>query len=179
MTSLWRAPLLVLSLVAVLALAATGCGSSDDDSSSTGTAVASTQASGDGGGSATTTEDASDDSGGGSGDDFCERLTKIGEDLQNQGNNMSDPQKMGEYSKQVADALRSADPPAEIKDEWATLTDLFDTLASVMANVDINDPSSLTEIQDDLQEFQGKAQELSAATQALSQYAADNCGGGF
>jgi len=174
MTITWRGPLLVASIVAVLAVA--GCGGDDNDSSSTG-AAASTQAAttADSGGGSTT----ADDSGGGGGDDdFCNKLKDIGEDLQDQ-SNLSDPQRMGEFSEQVADALRSADPPQELQDEWGTLTDLFDTLAKVMANVDLSDPSSLTDVQDDLQQFQDKADDLSNATQALSQYAADHCGGAF
>jgi hypothetical protein len=182
MTISWRGPLLVLSLVAVLAVA--GCGGDDNDSATTGTAAASTQAAAgaDGGGSATTEENTADDAGGGGGggsdDAFCTKLKDIGEDLQDQ-SNVSDPQQLGKFAGQVADALQSADPPQELQDEWGTLTDLFSTLSNVMSKVDTSDPSSLADLQDDLQEFQNKTQELSAATQALSEYAADHCGGAF
>jgi hypothetical protein len=178
MTITWRGPLLVLSLVAVLAVA--GCGGDDNDSAgSTGTAV-STQAAagGDGGGSATTQENADDSGGGGSDEEFCTKLKDIGDDLQDQ-SDVSDPQQLGKFAGQVADALQSADPPQELQDEWGTLTDLFSTLARVMKNADLSDPSSLTDLQDDLQQFQNKTEELSAATQALSKYAADHCGGAF
>lgn len=179
MTISWRGPLLALSLVAVLAVA--GCGGGDDNGSgSTGTAASTQAAAGGGnGGSATTEESTADDSGGGGSDDeFCNKLKDIGEDLQDQ-SNVSDPQQLGKFAGQVADALQSADPPQELQDEWGTLTDLFSTLSKVMANADLSDPSSLTDLQDDLQEFQNKTEELSAATQALSEYAADHCGGAF
>jgi hypothetical protein len=180
MTITWRGPLLVLSLVGVLAFA--GCGGDDNDSSSTGTAAASTQAAApadDSGGSATTEDSGSDDSGGGGSDDeFCNKLQDIGENLQDQAS-LSDPQKLGQFAEQVEDALNSADPPAELKDDWDTLTSLFATLAKVMKNADFSDPSSLADLQDDLQQFQDKADQLSSATTALSQYAADHCGGAF
>jgi hypothetical protein len=173
MTITWRGPLLVVSLVAVLAVA--GCGGDDNDSS-TGTA-ASTQAAAtaDSGGGATTTEDSG---GGGSDDEFCTKLENIGKNLQDQ-SNMSDPRQLGKFAEQVEDALKSADPPQELQDDWTTLTDLFGTLARVMNKVDLTDPSSLADIQDDLQEFQSKTDELSSATTALSKYAADHCGGAF
>jgi hypothetical protein len=174
MTITWRGPLLVLSLVAVLAVA--GCGGDDNDSSSTGTAAASTQAAATAGDDSSTTAD--DSGGGGSDDEFCDKLKNIGENLQDQ-SNLSDPQQLGKFAEQVEDALKSADPPDELQDEWSTLTDLFDTLATVMNKVDLSDPSSLADVQDDLQEFQSKASELSSATTALSQYAADHCGGAF
>lgn len=179
MTITWRGPLLVVSLVAVLAVA--GCGSDDNDSSSTGTAAASTQAAApaDDSASSTTDDTASDDSsGGGSDDEFCSKLQDIGKNLQDQAN-LSDPQKLGQFAEQVEDALNSADPPAELKEDWNTLTSLFATLAKVMKNADFSDPSSLADLQDDLQQFQDKAAELSSATTALSQYAADHCGGAF
>jgi hypothetical protein len=174
MTITWRGPLLVLSLVAVLAVA--GCGGDDNDSSSTGTAAASTQAAATADGDGATTAD--DSGGGGSDDEFCTKLQNIGKNLQDQ-SNLSDPQQLGKFAEQVEDALKSADPPDELQDEWSTLTDLFDTLATVMNKVDLSDPSSLADVQDDLQEFQSKAKELSSATTALSQYAADHCGSAF
>jgi hypothetical protein len=174
MTITWRGPLLVLSLVAVLAVA--GCGGDDNDSSSTGTAAASTQAAATADGDGATTAD--DSGGGGSDDEFCTKLQNIGKNLQDQ-SNLSDPQQLGKFAEQVEDALKSADPPDELQDEWSTLTDLFDTLATVMNKVDLSDPSSLADVQDDLQEFQSKASELSSATTALSQYAADHCGSAF
>jgi uncharacterized protein YidB (DUF937 family) len=175
MTITWRGPLLVASLVAVLAVA--GCGGDDNDSSSTGTAAASTQAAAttEGSGGAST---AGDSGGSGGDDEFCTKLKNIGENLQDQ-SNLSDPQQLGKFAEQVEDALKSANPPEELQDEWSTLTDLFDTLATVMNKVDLSDPSSLADVQDDLQEFQSKTKELSSATTALSQYAADHCGGAF
>lgn len=179
MTNLWRGPLLVLSLVATLALA--GCGGDDSDSSSTGTAAASTQAAAsDSGDDATTTEDgAADDSGGGSDGDFCRKLEDIGKNLENQSSSVSDPQQAGKFAAQVEDALKSADPPAELQDDWDTLTSLFGTLSKIMNNTDFSDPSSLADVQDDLQEFQSKTDELASASKALSQYASDHCGGAF
>jgi hypothetical protein len=174
MTIMWRGPLLVLSLVAVLAVA--GCGGDDNDSSSTGTAAASTQAAATAGDDSSTTAD--DSGGGGSDDEFCDKLKNIGENLQDQ-SNLSDPQQLGKFAEQVEDALKSANPPDELQDEWSTLTDLFATLAEVMNKVDLSDPSSLADVQDDLQQFQSKTKELSSATTALSQYAADHCGGAF
>jgi hypothetical protein len=174
MTTMWRGPLLVLSLVAVLAVA--GCGGDDNDSSSTGTAAASTQAAATAGDDSSTTAD--DSGGGGSDDEFCDKLKNIGENLQDQ-SNLSDPQQLGKFAEQVEDALKSANPPDELQDEWSTLTDLFATLAEVMNKVDLSDPSSLADVQDDLQQFQSKTKELSSATTALSQYAADHCGGAF
>jgi hypothetical protein len=44
-----------------------------------------------------------------------------------------------------------------------------------MSKVDLSDPSSLTDVQDDLQEFQSKASELTSAATALSQYATEHC----
>jgi hypothetical protein len=174
MTIMWRGPLLVLSLVAVLAVA--GCGGDDNDSSSTGTAAASTQAAATAGDDSSTTAD--DSGGGGSDDEFCDKLKNIGENLQDQ-SNLSDPQQLGKFAEQVEDALKSANPPDELQDEWRTLTDLFATLAEVINKVDLSDPSSLADVQDDLQQFQSKTKELSSATTALSQYAADHCGGAF
>jgi hypothetical protein len=172
MTTMWRGPLLVASLVAVLAVA--GCGGDDNDASSTGAAASTQAAVTDDGGGATT----ADDAGGGSDDEFCDRLRDIGKNLQDQGN-VSDPQQLGTFAEQVEDALKSADPPEALQDDWDTLTDLFGTLAKVMNKVDLSDPSSLADVQDDLQQFQSKTKELSSATTALSQYAADHCGGAF
>jgi len=177
MTITWRGPLLLASLVAVLALA--GCGGGDDGSD-TGTGSASAATVAEGGGAATTS---GGDEGGGTatqaaGDDFCEKLENIGKNLQDQ-TNMSDPQKLSAFFSQVADALESADPPSEIRDNWNTLEDLFSTYAKVFADVDFSDPESLQGLQDDMQKFADKQDELQSATTALSRYAADHCGGAF
>jgi hypothetical protein len=173
MTITWRGPLLLVSLVAVLAVA--GCGGDDNDSASTGTAASTQAAATEDSGDATSADDSG---GGGSDDEFCTKLRNIGENLQDQ-TSLSDPQQLGQFAEQVEDALNSADPPDELKDDWNTLTSLFATLAKVMKNADLSDPSSLADLQDDLQEFQNKADQLSSATTALSQYAADHCGGAF
>lgn len=173
MTITWRGPLLLASLIAVLVFA--GCGGDDKDSN-TGTAAATQAPTTQDSGGTTTEEAAADDSGGDG--DFCEKLENIGKDLQDQAN-MSDPQKLGQFFAQVSDALKSADPPSELQDKWNTLEDLFSTYAKVFNNVDFSDPQSLAGVQDDLQKFQDKQDEIVAATTALSQYAADNCGGAF
>ena len=177
MTITWRGPLLALSLVAVLAFA--GCGSSDN-SSDTGSATSSQSAStvaGDDGGTAT--ESSSDDSGGGSDEEFCSKLENVGKNLSGQTADASDPQKLAAYFRQLSDALDSADPPAEIKDDWNTLSDVFSTFAGVFEKADFSDPQSLAGMQDDLQKFADKQDEIASAATALSQYAAKNCGGSF
>jgi hypothetical protein len=171
MTITWRGPLLALSLVAVLVIA--GCGGSDNGSD-TGTASS--------GSAQTTASTTSGDTGGGTataaGDDFCTKLENIGKNLQDQ-SSMSDPQKLGAYFSQVADALKAADPPSEVQDDWNTLEDVFSTFAKVFSNVDFTDPQSLAGIQDDLKKFQGKQAEIASAATALSKYATEHCGGGF
>lgn len=175
MTITWRGPLLLASLIAVLVFA--GCGGDDKDSSTstaaaTQAAAATTQDSG-----GTTTAEAPTEGSGGDGD-FCKQLENIGENLQDQ-TAMTDPQKVGAYFSRVADALDAADPPSEVQDDWNTLRDLFSTFAETFKDADFTDPQSLAGLQDDLQKFQDKQAELASATTALSQYAADNCGGGF
>jgi hypothetical protein len=172
MTITWRGPVSVLSLVAVLVFA--GCGGGGDGGTDTGGASTAAQT------TASTT--AGTDTGGGTataaGDDFCTKLENIGKNLQDQGS-MSDPKKLGAYFSQVADALKAADPPSEVQDDWNTLEDLFSTYANVFSKIDFTDPQSLSGLQDELKKFQDKQDQIVSATTALSKYAAQNCGGGF
>ena len=157
MTSTWRGPLLTASLIAALAFA--GCGG-DDDSSDTGTVAA----------PATTTV---------AGRDFCTKLENIGKNLSGEAADMADPTKLGTFFAQGDDALKPVDPPSEIQEKWQTLEDLFASYADTFSKIDLTDPQSLAGLQDVLKQFQDKQDEITSATTALSQYAADNCGGAF
>ncbi len=175
MSITWRAPFLVVSLIAAIALG--GCGGSSGDSSTSAAASTPASTAADSGGG--TAADTTADSGGGSGDDFCQKLENVGRNLQDQGASIADPQKMGEFFAQVEDALKAADPPSELQNEWNTLQDLFGTFAKAFKDADFTDPQSLSKLQDDLQQFQDKQDELASATTALSRYAAEHCGGAF
>jgi len=173
MTNVWRGPLLVASLIAVLVIA--GCGGGDDDTSTTGSAAATQQQTT---ATATATADAQpadDASTDGDGDDFCAKLESIGDELGDTPD-VSDPQKVAATFGRLADALKAADPPSEIEDEWGTLTDLYSTLSKAFSGVDFKDPSSLAGMQDSLKQFRDKQDDLQRATTALSQYAVEHCG---
>jgi hypothetical protein len=157
-----RAAACALGLIAVAALAA--CGGSDD--SSTGTSANTSAAASTG--SATT---ASEPAGG----DFCDGFGSISDDIDVQVD-ASDPADLGAAFEKGSAALESIDPPAEIADDWATLTDFYANFGKAFANVDLDDPEAFEQVGEAITELQGVAPKLATASQAIAQYAADQCG---
>lgn len=146
-TVLARGRLLSALLVATLLLVGAGCGSDDDDG---------------GGGSSASA-------------DFCDQLKSVQDDLEAAGE-QTDPANLSAAFVQGRDALQDVDPPAEIADDWKTMVDLFSQAAGLFDGVDVEDPESLTKIQDGLAKLQEREADVEQATKNIDAYAEEECG---
>ena len=104
-------------------------------------------------------DDSGTTAGGGDGDteDFCEQFLAYDEEF-------SENDEASE--EEVIDAIRSLDPPEEIRQDFDTLLDGLDELASI----DTSDPEAAAGLQEQMAEY-------TRASQNIQQFVDRECGG--
>jgi hypothetical protein len=158
---------------AVIVLMLAGCGDGGDDPGASATeADAQTSAPAVEPSEETPTEAADDDG-------FCAEVEGIRDRLENLDSlpDAADPDAAIETIEESADALRSVDPPAEIADDWSTLTEAFGGVATALRDLDTSDPEALAQQLEDLaDEMEQQSTAIDEAGTRIDQYLSDECG---
>ena len=135
----------LMSLAACGVLAVAGCSDSDNDT----------------GGDDVSTADSDSESGGGSVEDFCTEFNALNEQF-------SDAE-AAEDDAAVLDALRSLDPPDEIRDDFELIVEATEAFSEV----DPEDTDALDDIQTEFED-RGAVE----ASGKVETFITDNCGNG-
>ena len=150
--------------VAAAAVLLSACGGDEGSSASSSSSSASSSA-------AETSE--SEESEAPAGDsEFCtqsqELLDGLGAAFSDQ-----DPASVETAFSQAAEGFRSVEPPAEIEQDWTTLGDGLEEYAAAFAELDQQDPESVTAFQQRTSSLQG---ELTGAATNVETYLNEECG---
>ena len=104
--------------------------------------------------------------------EFCtqsrELLDSLGSAFSDQ-----DPASVETAFQQAAEGFRSVEPPAEIAGDWTTLGDGLEQYAAAFAELDQNDPESVTAFQQRTSSLQG---ELTGSATKVETYLNEECG---
>ena len=84
-----------------------------------------------------------------------------------------DPASVETAFSQAAEGFRSVEPPAEIEQDWTTLGDGLEEYAAAFAELDQQDPESVTAFQQRTSSLQG---ELTGAATNVETYLNEECG---
>jgi hypothetical protein len=75
------------------------------------------------------------------------------------------------------EALRSVEPPAEIAEEWSTVTEAFDDAVTSLRDLDTSDPEVLARQLEDLgDQMEQQSNAIEEAGTRIDQYLNDECG---
>lgn len=162
MRGLKRAGAAAALMVVMLA----GCGGGGDDDPAAETSAP----------TAVSTEDTSTDAASG---DFCAEVEDIKSQLENLNSlpDMSDPAEAVQTLEEAVDALRSVDPPAEIAEDWATVTDAFQSVVTGLRDLDVSDPEALTrQLEDLVDQMEQQSAAIDEAGTNIDQYLSEECG---
>jgi hypothetical protein len=158
-----------LALTVLVGLA--GCGGDDEDPGG-GTAAT-------GDGSVVPTTEPTDDSGTPDDEGFCAEVEQIRDRLENLDSlpDAPDPEAAIGAIEESIDALRSVDPPAEIAEDWSTVTEAFEGTATGLRDLDLSDPEVLAQQLEDLAaRMEQQSAEIEEAGTRIDQYLSDECG---
>lgn len=161
MRGLERAGAAAALMVVMLA----GCGGGDDDPAAETSAP-----------TAVPTEDTSTDAANG---DFCAEVEDIKSQLENLNSlpDMSDPAEAVQTLEEAVDALRSVDPPAEIAEDWATVTDAFQSVVTGLRDLDVSDSEALArQLEDLVDQMEQQSAAIDEAGTNIDQYVSEECG---
>jgi hypothetical protein len=160
--------------IALIVIMLAGCGGDSDDPGASGTGD-------DAQTSAPTTvppEGTATD-----GDGFCAEVEGIRDRLENFDSlpDAADPEAaietVIETMENSVDALRSVDPPAEIAEDWSTLTEAFDDVVTDLRNLDTSDPGALPQQLEDLSNrMEQRSTAIEGAGTRIDAYLKDECG---
>jgi hypothetical protein len=85
----------------------------------------------------------------------------------------SDPSSLSQVLREGAAEIRAIEAPPEIADDWNTLADGFEQIATALADVDLNDPAAQQSLQAQLGQLQT---ELTTASANVQKYLTEECG---
>src|SRR5215207_242931 len=112
-------------------------------------------------------------------DEFCAEVEGIRHRLENLENlpDVADPDEAADTLQESVDALRSVDPPAEIAEDWSTVTDAFDGVVTGLRDLDPSDPEALAQqIEDLVDQMEQQSSAIDESGSRIDQYLSDECG---
>jgi hypothetical protein len=113
------------------------------------------------------------------GDGFCAEVEGIRDRLENLEAlpDVADPEAAVQNLEESVEALRSVDPPAEIAEDWSTVTEACDDVVTSLRNLDMNDPETLGQQLEDLaDQMEQQSTAIDEAGTRIDQYLNDECG---
>jgi hypothetical protein len=149
----------VSATAAVLLMTACG-GSGDDDSAASSTSAASSSAAE----SSSAAPEADSE--------FCTEATQINERITTSLSE-GDPSSLSDNLKTISDEIGAVEPPAEIADDWNSLSDALGQASTALEGVDLTDPDQAAKAQAELGELQSQLGDSGANVEA---YLRDQCG---
>jgi len=152
----------LVAAAAAILLTACGGGSTDDTASSETTSSSSSSS------ASETTENTAPQAD----SEFCTEAASIQERI-GATFDESDPSSLSQVLREGAAEIRAIDAPPEIADDWNTLADGFEQIATALADVDLNDPAAQQSLQAQLGQLQT---ELTTASANVQKYLTEECG---
>jgi hypothetical protein len=107
------------------------------------------------------------------GSEFCTQAENLPNELEDAFSAQTDPSQAGAAFQEAADAVRAIEPPAEISDDWASLSEGLERYAELFENLDLTDPSAAATLQAEGEELATQLQEAGANVET---YLAEECG---
>jgi hypothetical protein len=174
MSGLKRAGLLLAMTVVLLA----GCGG--DDEAATGDDAAATN----GSTSAPTVEPSPEVATEAGDSEFCAQIEEVDEAMSNleAGPDLTDPEAALTAMDESLAAIRSVDPPAEIAEDWSTITSFFDSftngMSDALAQLEAGgDPASVgQELENLMADLEAQSAAMEEAGSRIDAYVLDECG---
>jgi hypothetical protein len=161
-----RAPATLLTAglsAAASLLLLTACGGSVQESSASGSSSSSAPSSSAAASSSPSAETVA----------FCSEAVALEESMNaTVGRASADPTQLAPALQQLADQYAGIEAPQEIADDWGTLVDGIQQLATATQGIDVTDPSAVEQLQASVGGLEGR---LTTATTNVSAYASANC----
>jgi hypothetical protein len=107
------------------------------------------------------------------GSEFCTDAAAIQERVGATLNDQADPTALPQALQEAAAQIRAVEAPPEISDDWDTLADGVEQIATAFASIDFDDPDALTTFQERVGQLQGQ---LATASTNVETYLRDECG---
>ncbi|MBD0292831.1 MAG: hypothetical protein ICV70_04550 [Jiangellaceae bacterium] len=153
-------------VVLALGVALSGCGGDDDQAAGSAESPGATA-----GGSPQESPGSGADNG-----EFCAEMERVADKF-DVDPDASTPQEAIQELDEAIQSVQDVEPPAELADEWATVTSFFESVQDGLEGLDATDPAELEQQLEDLgTQLEAQQGDFEAAAERVDAYLEEECG---